>query len=56
MLFLRDGRTCGGEEKDSEQASDSAHQQLYFLWVFRKLGLNCNHAEASELEELDTDA
>jgi hypothetical protein len=28
VFFLRDGRTRGGEEKDSKQPSDSAHQQL----------------------------
>jgi hypothetical protein len=45
VLFLRDGRTRRGEKKDSEKASDSAHQQLYFLWVCRKLESNCNLAK-----------
>jgi hypothetical protein len=37
VLFLRDGRTRGGKEEDGEQVKDGAHQQLYFLWVCRKL-------------------
>src|SRR5262249_29122669 len=56
VLFLREGRTRGGEGKDSEQASGSAHQQLYFLRVCRKLKSSCNHAQDSELEEPESDA
>jgi hypothetical protein len=33
MLFLRDGRTRGGEDEDGEQGSGSAHQQPFFLWI-----------------------
>jgi hypothetical protein len=33
VLFLRDGRTRGGEDEDGEQANGSAHQQLFFLWI-----------------------
>jgi hypothetical protein len=33
VLFLRDRRTRGGEDEDGEQASGSAHQQLFFLWI-----------------------
>jgi hypothetical protein len=50
VLFLRDGGTRGGKEEDGEQANDSAHQQLYSLWVCRKLESNCNHVQDSELE------
>src|SRR3954467_1213314 len=32
-----DGGTRGGREEDGEQANDSAHPQLYSLWVCRKL-------------------
>jgi hypothetical protein len=56
VLFLRDGGTRGGKEEDGEQANDSAHQQRYSVWVCRKLESNCNHAQASELEEPDSDA
>ena len=35
VLFLRDGRTRGGEDEDGEQASGSAHQQRYSVWVCR---------------------
>src|SRR5262245_6173018 len=45
VLFLRGGGTRGGKEEDGEQASDSVHQQLYSLWVCRKLESNCNHAK-----------
>jgi hypothetical protein len=32
VLFLREGSTGGGENDDGEQASGSAHQQLFF-WI-----------------------
>lgn len=53
---MRDGETRGGKEEDGEEANDSAHQQLYSVWVCRKLESNCNHAQASELEEPESDA
>ena len=33
VLFLRDGRTHGGEDQDGEQAGGGAHQQLFFFWI-----------------------
>jgi hypothetical protein len=33
VLFLRDRRTRGSEDENGEQASGSAHQQLFFLWI-----------------------
>jgi hypothetical protein len=33
VLFLRGRRARGSEDKDGEQASDSAHRQLFFLWI-----------------------
>jgi hypothetical protein len=33
VLFLRNGGTRGGEDEDGEQANDSTHQQLFFLWI-----------------------
>jgi hypothetical protein len=33
VLFPRHGRTRGGEDEDGEQASGSAHQQIFFLWI-----------------------
>ena len=53
---MRDGETRGGKEEDGEEASDSTHQQLHSVWVCRKLESNCNHAQASELEEPESDA
>src|SRR5215831_10299645 len=44
---------AAARNEDGEQAKDSAHQQLYSLWVCRKLESNCDHAQASELEEPD---
>jgi hypothetical protein len=39
MLFLRNGGNHSGQEKDSEQAKDRAHQRLYNL-----IGaLRCKH-------------
>src|ERR1700724_4327750 len=45
VLFLRDGGARGGKEEDGEEANDSTHQQLYSVWVCRKLESNCNHAQ-----------
>jgi hypothetical protein len=33
VLFLGDRGTRGGKEQDGEEANDSAHQQLYSVWV-----------------------
>jgi len=34
VLFLRRRGTRGSEDQDGEQTSGSAHQQLFFLWIF----------------------